>query len=175
MVTLDTSLAVNIALHHYFHVIGSFVINDDLTVSVNGLVLQHRQAQSIPFKFKTLKGFTSFGNGLKDLSCLPDESFEKIRITWYPDLALLRCLNASRIDLEPSSWSDPSMSARYHKAMEILFKYEGQGQSAAMVCAAELAQAGLKANARWYTGPTKKPNNTAAETARSQLTLIHNY
>jgi hypothetical protein len=61
----------------------------------------------------------------------------------------LRCLNAKEIDLKAISWGDQNMWARYRNANRIMEKYQGQGQAGAMACAAELAQAGLKENARW--------------------------
>jgi len=133
----------------YCHIIDSYTINPDLTVSVDGPVYQKRKSRQIPVKFKSLTGFISRWSDLRNLSCLPDEPFESIKISYYKDLALLRCLNAKVIGIQATSWADPNMWDRYRRATQIMTKYQGQGQAAAIACAAELAQAGLKENARW--------------------------
>jgi hypothetical protein len=133
----------------YCHITGSYTINDDLTVSVEGLVDQKLKSKQIPIKFRRLTRFRSRWKELRNLSCLPDEPFEHINIGYYKDLALLRCLNAKVIGLQASSWADQSMWDRYRSATQIMAKYQGQGQTGAMACAAELAAAGLKGNARW--------------------------
>jgi hypothetical protein len=124
-------------------------INSDLTVSTNFTVWQKLRSRQIPIKFKSLRAFVSDRKDLRDLSCLPDEPFAHISITYYKNVALLRCLNAKEIELRPISWDDQNMWARYYSAQRIMTKYQGQGQAGAMACAAELAQAGLKENARW--------------------------
>ncbi len=133
----------------YCHITGSYTINDDLTVSVDGLVDQKLKYRHIPIKFRRLTRFRSRWKELRDLSCLPDEPFEHVNISYYKDLALLRCLNAKVIGLQASSWADQGMWDRYRSATQIMAKYQGQGQTGAMACAAELAAVGLKENARW--------------------------
>lgn len=141
---------VDAALHHYFvsWVQAKYEIQPDLTVSVFGRIRQNTRAYRIPLKFNAVPGFIfeSLLSGLKDLSCLPEEIFDEVRLTYYKDLPLLRCLNARLIMLGNPK---PEMQQRLLLARGIMGKYQGQGRPAAVACAAELAAAGLKENARW--------------------------
>jgi hypothetical protein len=78
------------------------------------------------------------------------ESFEgfphRVRLctfTWYPQQPLLRLLQAKKLQL--SLWHNDQART----VVDILNIYAGQGQKGAIACAAELAQAGFKANAKW--------------------------
>jgi len=82
--------------------------------------------------------------GLSELASFdgfPDQ-VDLCRFTWYPQQPLLRLLHAKRLQL-----GIPDNPAR--KVVDILKNYAGQGQKGALACAAELAKAGFKDNARW--------------------------
>lgn len=145
---LTTPDEVEAAVRYYFDIRGPIEIHDDLTVSVldQETVYQFRLAKTIPFKFRTLYSFHSENHDLQDLGCLPDTPFEAVAVTYYPTMALLRTLNAKFIRLMRRTWD---FGDTVERAQDIVTRYQGQGQSAVVACAAELAAAGLKENARW--------------------------
>lgn len=77
---------------------------------------------------------------LKDLSALGRVHI--VRIDYSQDLGLLPLLVAARVVFTDH---DPNSAA----VGEILENYAGQGRNGAIACAAELAKAGFKENARW--------------------------
>lgn len=87
--------------------------------------------------------------GLSELASFEGfpEQVELCRFTWYPQQPLLRLLQAERIQLSITQMTPADNPAR--KVVDILKNYAGQGQKGALACAAELAAAGFKDNARW--------------------------
>ena len=79
------------------------------------------------------------GNPLKSLDGIPKVLKDQIWLDYDGHLPLLRLLETTAFVL----------SFAPDKVKNILNKYAGQGQSAALACAAELADAGYKDNARW--------------------------
>jgi len=108
-------------------------------------------------QLKSLKGapLTVGGNfycfkspRLQSLDHLPAEIPGRFVITWTKKLPLLRALVAKegvgflKAEFNPQKGEAVKVAA-------IINRYRGQGQSAVIICAAELAAAGFKANARW--------------------------
>ncbi len=87
--------------------------------------------------------------GLSELASFEGfpEQVDLCRFTWYPQQPLLRLLQAKRIQLGITQMTPADNPAR--KVVDILKNYAGQGQKGALACAAELAKAGFKDNARW--------------------------
>ena len=83
--------------------------------------------------------YNSIGNPLTNLNGLATAIKDHVQFSYDRSLPLLRTLVARLI------WPYPDQI----KLEAILNKYAGQGQSAALACAAELADAGFKANAQW--------------------------
>ena len=91
----------------------------------------------------------AYGNLFTSFEGLPEKNVEySISITYKQDLPLLRLLNAQRIHV-----GTPGAGYSRHRPFEpvnkILNTYAGQGHAGALACAAELADAGYKANAQW--------------------------
>jgi hypothetical protein len=132
---------------------GKIQVNSDLTVSAQtAQVMQKKSAPRLPFRFGSIMTFDSYNMGLIDLSCLPEEPYLQASVTYYPDLAMLRLVFAQRVVLYPTITSISFASsgrAEWQKAKDIVERYQDRGQSAAIAFATELAQAGLKGNARW--------------------------
>lgn len=84
--------------------------------------------------------FQCENNPLETLEGLP-EKITSLKISYSPNLPLLRALGAQSIQFDPPL-RDPTLG-------EILSRYAGQGEAGAFPCGAELATAGYKENARW--------------------------
>lgn len=83
---------------------------------------------------------------LQDLDHLPNRgSF--IRLSYKTNFALLRCLNFDRVEIFDQF--NILNEQQYDSINRILNQHAGQGQQGALACAAELADAGFKENARW--------------------------
>lgn len=78
-------------------------------------------------------------NPLVNLDHWPDHIGGLVKISWRPDLPLLKTLIAKKVVCVGA----PEI------VQKILTQYAGQGQQGALACAAELAAAGFKENARW--------------------------
>lgn len=89
---------------------------------------------------QTVKQLACEQNPLESLTGLPPV-LDKLELDYSPHLPLLRVLGAKTV-----LWSIPYPPRDLE---EIIDRYAGQGQSGAIACAAELAEAGFKANARW--------------------------
>jgi hypothetical protein len=84
---------------------------------------------------------------LKSLDHLPEEIGSKLLVTYTKTLPVLRALVAKQgISFIKNNIEQEGDA---EKVAEIVDRYKGQGQTGAIACAAELAKAGLKANARW--------------------------
>jgi hypothetical protein len=82
-----------------------------------------------------------WGNPLASLEGFPNHVYTAI-MGYSSSLPLLRLLNATHV-----LWH---MTAPAPEQLDfILEKYKGQGRKGSLACAAELARAGFKANARW--------------------------
>lgn len=84
--------------------------------------------------------FVVSSNPLKDLDHSPLHVGGYFGVSYREDLPLLRMLVAQdgvRLGRAPL------------QLIRIMNRYQGQGQQGALACAAELADAGYKANARW--------------------------
>lgn len=139
-------------LHEYCDVTrGRVQVNNDLTISARAAdIVQQKPSAQLPFRFSSLLMFSSYNQGLVDLSFLPEQQFYQAALTYYPDLAMLRLVFAQRVLLYPATASNNTGGRlEIRKVQEIVDKYKGRGQSAAIAFATELAQAGLKGNARW--------------------------
>ena len=127
---------------------GSFWVNNNLLTSLEGApqeVGSHFWCYSN--LLKNLKGGpTSVGkqydcdsNPLESLEGIPHSLNGPFVCEYQKNLPLLRMLNAQKIELLMAPTA----------VQTILDKYAGQGQKGALACAAELADAGFKENARW--------------------------
>lgn len=67
-----------------------------------------------------------------------------VTVSWNQTLPLLGLLSVQKIQLV-----DPATDQSMESLEEILNQYAGKGQQGAIACAAELAKAGFKGNARW--------------------------
>ena len=107
---------------------------------VRGLFCMENKLVSLHGAPKKITGeLRAWGNQLESLEGMPTE----VGILWIdysPTLPLLRCLNAKKM-WQGTRWP--------REVWDILQKYLGQGQSGAIACAAELAAARFKSNARW--------------------------
>lgn len=63
------------------------------------------------------------------------------------DLPLLRCLQASKVDVKTGI--NYEIGPQAHAAQKILDKYVGKGKAVMLNCALELKKAGLRGNAAW--------------------------
>jgi hypothetical protein len=131
---------------------GSLILPDNRLDSLDGcppyikiLNVEGNQLTNFLHGPETVDTIYAKNNPFEDFSGLPnvDEDSEyAIEVTYSENLPLLRLTNASKITV-------------YHKnkifepVNTILNNYAGQGQRGAMACAAELAKAGFKRNARW--------------------------
>lgn len=88
-------------------------------------------------------GVGQMGTALESIDGLPPDA-RMVEITYQKDLPLLKLLKQKRTNVRTHITGE-----RMDLLSDILEKYAGQGQSAALVCAAELADAGYKDNARW--------------------------
>jgi hypothetical protein len=113
-------------------------------------------------KLKTLAGgpvtvggaYNCQGQALVGLLGLPLTEFKRLYVTYTPKLPVLRALVARKIWLETSDTVarvGPKRREVTDKVEQILNdpRWMGKGQAGAIACAAELASAGFKANARW--------------------------
>lgn len=86
---------------------------------------------------------------LATLDHFPEHIGGRVTVTYTKTLPLLRTLVAKQgvsfAEGHNRRYEMPPPAA----VVEILNRYKGQGQSAAVACAAALAEAGFKANARW--------------------------
>ncbi len=91
--------------------------------------------------------FVCVNTSLTSLDGLPQFIPGLLGLTYRPQLPLLRALVAQKgvqfMNKRKIQTGDAA------KVAKILNRYRGQGQSGAIACAAELASAGFKANARW--------------------------
>ena len=84
---------------------------------------------------------------LESLEHLPKEGSRSYMLTWWPRLPMLRLVDANAV-----KWG---YSVKYGgisagiPATQILDKYVGKGQNHMLELAAELSNAGFKANAQW--------------------------
>ena len=83
-------------------------------------------------------------NPLQSLEGMP-ENLKVVGFTFDRHLPMLRALQAEKISMFMPDTFYP-LALTCHK---ILNKYAGKGHTAALECAAELANLGLKENARW--------------------------
>ncbi len=86
--------------------------------------------------------FVCIGNPIRSLDGLPEEIGREISLNWHESLPLLKLLLIKgspyiKLDDDPEEQVAP-----------ILNKYRGTGRGGALQCAAELAKAGFKGNAR---------------------------
>ena len=139
-------------LHDYCVVtVGRVQVNNDLTISARTAdIRQQKPSAQLPFRFNSLVSFDSYNQGLIDLSCLPEQQFYQAALTYYHNLAMLRLVFAQQVLLYPATASNNTGSQpEIRKVREIVHKYQGRGQAVVIAFATELAQAGLKENARW--------------------------
>jgi hypothetical protein len=85
-------------------------------------------------------GFYCYNNPLAILQGMPTQ-LRKLRVSYSPNLPLLRTLYAQEIEFFPKP-HDPAL-------LGILNRYAGQGKRGAIKCQKELISAGFERNARW--------------------------
>ena len=95
---------------------------------------------------KTVQGnFYCFDNRFTSLNGAPDHIQRGMMCDYSDHLPLLRTLNSKG----PIKLVSASEKPVPEQVRQILNRYAGQGQQGALACAAELADAGFKGNARW--------------------------
>lgn len=87
-------------------------------------------------------------NPLKNLEGFPTK-LEKVYLTYYPSLPLLRTLVCKRVILVPTSGGWKDQNPLLMKVEKILNKYAGQGRAGVIDCKRELVSSGFEGNARW--------------------------
>lgn len=112
------------------------------TYSCSGNFLKNFEGAPATFN-GYLVGVSQLGTGLDSVDGLPLNA-RLIDITYQKNLPLLKLLQHHRVNVRTAITGE-----RMDLLSDILDKYAGQGQSAALACAAELASAGYKANAQW--------------------------
>ena len=86
---------------------------------------------------------------LESLDGLATHIGQHFAVIYKKDLPLLRSLVSPRIELDRPQYETWESVHQRRQVEQILRSYAGQGQSGALACAAELADAGFKGNARW--------------------------
>jgi len=87
--------------------------------------------------------FFCVDNPLKSLEGLPKIIPGELRLTYHPELPLLRTLVAQMVTF--SNYLDDRVS----DVQSILEKYAGQGRAAVIDCKRDLVASGFEGNARW--------------------------
>ena len=83
------------------------------------------------------------GTGLHSVSGLPPDA-RLVDITYQKDLPMLKLLNQKQVNIRSVVTGELMTDIT-----DIINKYASQGRKGSLACAAELARAGYKGNARW--------------------------
>jgi hypothetical protein len=140
--------------------VGSLLLQNSPIESLKGMPSVSHHMDLGGCLLKNLQGMTRPVTGYVSVINNPLESLDgflgcdqHISVTYHKDLGMLRTLMAKGgVRIYPPDDSDNVIVVdlqRLQQLEEILNRYKGQGQSGAIACAAEMAQAGFKGNARW--------------------------
>lgn len=139
--------------------VGSLIVNDNPISSLEGMPVVSRSLSLNGCGLKNFQGMRSFVDHYVSVVNNPLESLDGfqgchgyIALTYHKELPLLKTLMAQGgVYLYPvgDNYQNTPAMKKLEPLQAILNRYKGQGQSGAIACAAEMAQAGFKGNARW--------------------------
>ena len=129
---------------HNLYLTGNKLVNlDHCPDYLNFMFVAHNKLKNFEGSLRSAHLIDARHNPFESLDGFEKITVNEIRITWNDRLPLLKLLVAKKI-VVMDKLNEPLQNIN-----EILNRYAGQGRQGSLACAAELARAGYKGNARW--------------------------